>query len=70
MVPGCASAVPVPVIGLTGGIGSGKSAAADAFATHGAVIVDTDAIAHMLTGPGDGFGQRRGNRPMHHARSG
>ncbi len=52
MVPGCASAVPVPVIGLTGGIGSGKSAAADAFATHGAVIVDTDAIAHMLTGPG------------------
>ena len=40
----------VPVIGLTGGIGSGKSAAADAFAAHGASIVDTDAIAHALTG--------------------
>ena len=31
-----------PVIGLTGGIGSGKSAAADAFAKLGATIVDTD----------------------------
>lgn len=42
----------VPVIGLTGGIGSGKSAAADAFAALGAAIVDTDAIAHALTAPG------------------
>lgn len=40
------------VVGLTGGIGSGKSAAADAFAAQGAAIVDTDAIAHELTGPG------------------
>jgi dephospho-CoA kinase len=40
------------VIGLTGGIGSGKSAAADEFARLGAAIVDTDAIAHELTGPG------------------
>jgi dephospho-CoA kinase len=39
------------VVGLTGGIGSGKSAAAEAFATRGATIVDTDAIAHELTGP-------------------
>jgi dephospho-CoA kinase len=39
------------VVGLTGGIGSGKSAAADAFAALGAAIVDTDAIAHELTGP-------------------
>ena len=38
------------VIGLTGGIGSGKSAAADAFAELGARVVDTDAIAHELTG--------------------
>ena len=38
------------VIGLTGGIGSGKSAAADEFAKLGASIVDTDAIAHELTG--------------------
>jgi dephospho-CoA kinase len=39
------------VVGLTGGIGSGKSAAADAFAARGASVVDTDAIAHELTGP-------------------
>jgi len=40
------------VIGLTGGIGSGKSAVADRFAGLGAAVVDTDAIAHELTGPG------------------
>lgn len=40
------------VVGLTGGIGSGKSAAADIFASLGAAVVDTDAIAHGLTGPG------------------
>jgi dephospho-CoA kinase len=40
------------VVGLTGGIGSGKSAAADAFGALGATVVDTDAIAHELTGPG------------------
>ena len=39
------------VVGLTGGIGSGKSAAAAAFAALGAAVVDTDAIAHELTGP-------------------
>lgn len=41
-----------PVVGLTGGIGSGKSAAAKLFAAHGATIIDTDAIAHQLTAPG------------------
>ena len=40
------------VVGLTGGIGSGKSAAADAFGKLGATVVDTDVIAHELTGPG------------------
>jgi dephospho-CoA kinase len=40
------------VVGLTGGIGSGKSAAADEFARLGATVVDTDAIAHELTGTG------------------
>jgi dephospho-CoA kinase len=40
------------VIGLTGGIGSGKSAAAEEFARLGATVVDADAIAHELTGPG------------------
>jgi dephospho-CoA kinase len=40
------------VVGLTGGIGCGKSAAADEFARLGAVVVDTDAIAHELTRSG------------------
>ena len=40
------------IVGLTGGIGSGKSAAADLFGELGATIVDTDAIAHELTAPG------------------
>ncbi len=40
------------VIGLTGGIGSGKSEAAEEFARLGATVVDTDAISHELTGPG------------------
>jgi dephospho-CoA kinase len=40
------------VIGLTGGIGSGKSAAAAIFGELGAAVVDTDAIAHELTGVG------------------
>ena len=38
-------------VGLTGGIGSGKTTVADYFATLGAHIVDTDAIAHALTAP-------------------
>jgi len=40
------------IVGLTGGIGSGKSAAADEFARLGAAVVDTDAIAHELTRAG------------------
>ncbi len=40
------------VVGLTGGIGSGKSAAADEFGRLGATIVDTDLIAHELTAAG------------------
>jgi dephospho-CoA kinase len=39
-------------IGLTGGIGSGKSVVADLLAAQGATIVDTDVIAHQLTQPG------------------
>ncbi|KQN79199.1 MULTISPECIES: dephospho-CoA kinase [unclassified Duganella] len=39
-------------VGLTGGIGSGKSTVADLFAARGASIVDTDVIAHSLTAPG------------------
>ena len=36
-------------IGLTGGIGCGKSTVAGLFSEHGAGIIDTDAIAHFLT---------------------
>ncbi|MDV2116364.1 dephospho-CoA kinase [Alcaligenes faecalis] len=38
-------------IGLTGGIGSGKSQVAHFFASWGAAVVDTDVIAHELTAP-------------------
>jgi dephospho-CoA kinase len=38
-------------IGLTGGIGSGKSTVAEMFAARGASIVDTDLIAHSMTAP-------------------
>jgi dephospho-CoA kinase len=40
------------VVGLTGGIGSGKSAAADEFARLGATVVDTDVIARELSAAG------------------
>jgi dephospho-CoA kinase len=39
-------------IGLTGGIGSGKSTVASMLVACGACLVDTDAIAHALTAPG------------------
>lgn len=39
-------------IGLTGGIGSGKSRVADQLAELGAAVIDTDVIAHALTAPG------------------
>ena len=38
------------IVGLTGGIGSGKTSVADRFAEQGVTIIDTDAIAHELTG--------------------
>ncbi len=38
-------------IGLTGGIGSGKSHVADLLSTWGAAVIDTDLIAHALTAP-------------------
>lgn len=39
-------------VGLTGGIGSGKTTVANLFAAHGASLIDTDLIAHQLTAPG------------------
>ncbi|MDA5132995.1 dephospho-CoA kinase [Psychrobacter sp. ANT_H3] len=40
------------VIGLTGGIGSGKSAASDWFAQQGIDIIDADVIAHQVVAKG------------------
>lgn len=39
-------------IGLTGGIGAGKSTAAEALASHGAVIIDADLLAREVVAPG------------------
>ena len=41
----------IPQIALTGGIGSGKSAAAKEFENLGIPIIDSDAIAHAITSP-------------------
>lgn len=37
------------IVGLTGGIGSGKSTVAECFSSLGVAVVDTDVIAHALT---------------------
>jgi dephospho-CoA kinase len=39
-------------IGLTGGVGSGKSTVAKLLAEHGAVVIDADAIAREVVEPG------------------
>lgn len=49
-----------PIIGLTGGIGSGKSTVAAILAALGASVVDTDAIAHGLTAAGGAAMERVG----------
>jgi dephospho-CoA kinase len=41
------------LIGLTGGIGSGKSTVSARLAAHGAVVIDADAIVHELQRPGE-----------------
>ena len=40
------------IVGLTGGIGSGKTAVSDRFATLGVPVVDTDLISRQLVEPG------------------
>jgi dephospho-CoA kinase len=42
----------MPLIGLTGGIGSGKTAVSDLLGALGAGIIDTDLISHQITAPG------------------
>lgn len=52
-------------VGLTGGIGAGKSAVADLLVEHGAVLIDADLVAREVVQPGgpayqplvDRFGQ-------------
>jgi len=39
-------------VGLTGGIGSGKSTVARLLAEHGAIVIDADAIAREVVEPG------------------
>jgi dephospho-CoA kinase len=44
------------IIGLTGGIGSGKSTVAAMLAARGAVVIDADRVAHEVYAPGtEGF---------------
>jgi dephospho-CoA kinase len=50
MNPGAAGQVARKfAVGLTGGIGSGKSTVAALFQAHGALVIDSDAISHQLT---------------------
>lgn len=42
----------MPVVGLTGGIASGKSAVADQLAALGVAVVDTDQLAREIVAPG------------------
>lgn len=39
------------IVGLTGGIGSGKTQASNVFASLGVPVIDTDLISHALTAP-------------------
>jgi dephospho-CoA kinase len=53
MDTGSADSTPITrfSVGLTGGIGCGKTTVADLFAARGAAVIDTDQIAHGLTAP-------------------
>jgi dephospho-CoA kinase len=46
------TATPIRRMGLTGGIGSGKSTVAGLLRELGAWVIDSDAVAHQLTAPG------------------
>lgn len=45
--------VPGLKVGLTGGIGSGKTTVSDRFQKLGVDVIDADVIAHQVTGPGE-----------------
>ena len=44
--------MPNYLVGLTGGIGSGKSAASERFAAHGITVVDADLASRAVVEPG------------------
>ena len=44
----------IPVVALTGGIGSGKTSVSDRLAARGATVVDTDELSRALTAAGGG----------------
>ena len=46
------TATPIRRMGMTGGIGSGKSTVAGLLRNLGAWVIDSDAVAHQLTAPG------------------
>ena len=50
------------VVGLTGGIGSGKTVASDHFSALGVPIIDTDIIARLIVEPGQPALQRLAER--------
>jgi dephospho-CoA kinase len=50
--PGLLVSGPVLLVGLTGGIGSGKSTVSAMLADRGAVVIDADAITRSLQQPG------------------
>ena len=42
------------IVGLTGGIGAGKSAASEMFRRHGAEVIDVDGLGRDVLEPGGG----------------
>jgi dephospho-CoA kinase len=52
MAAGTLRSAPVLLVGLTGGIGSGKSTVSASLAARGAVVIDADAITRALQQPG------------------
>jgi dephospho-CoA kinase len=46
----------IPVIGIVGGVGSGKSTVAGCFSDLGCMVLDADAIAHKVLGQPDVLG--------------
>lgn len=46
---------PFPVIGITGGVGAGKSAVLAHLRERGAFVIEADAVARELMGPGSGI---------------